>query len=44
MTPDRSYHWEGAREQCEDTKWDGGEEKNDNEESQKANTNGAPVL
>ena len=23
MTPDLSYHWEGAREQCEENKWDG---------------------
>ena len=23
VTPDLSYYWEGAREQCEDHKWDG---------------------
>ena len=23
MTPDLSYYWEGAREWCEDNKWDG---------------------
>ena len=22
MTPDLSYYWEGAREWCEDNKWD----------------------
>ena len=22
MTPDLSYYWEGAREWCEDSKWD----------------------
>ena len=22
MTSDLSYYWEGAREQCEDNKWD----------------------
>ena len=22
MTPGLSYYWEGAREQCEDSKWD----------------------
>ena len=22
MTPDLSYYWEGARERCEDNKWD----------------------
>ena len=22
MTPDLSYYWEGAREWCEDDKWD----------------------
>ena len=22
VTPDLSYHWEGAREWCEDNKWD----------------------
>ena len=22
MTPDLSYHWEGAQERCEDNKWD----------------------
>ena len=23
VTPDLSYYWEGAREQCEDNEWDG---------------------
>ena len=23
MTPDLSYYWEGAREECEDKKWGG---------------------
>ena len=27
MTPDLSYYWEGAREQCEDNKWDEEKEK-----------------
>ena len=22
MTPDLSFYWEGAREECEDSKWD----------------------
>ena len=30
MTPDLSYYWEGAREYCEDTKWE--------EEKKKKNT------
>ena len=25
VTPDLSYYWEGAREKCEDNKWDGKE-------------------
>ena len=27
MTPGLSYYWEGAREQCEDSKWDEKKEK-----------------
>ena len=27
MTADMSYYWEGARERCEDNKWDGKKNK-----------------
>ena len=32
VTPDLSYYWEGATEQCKDNKWDG-EKKNGMRES-----------
>ena len=28
MTPDLSYNWEGAGEQCDDNKWDREKKKN----------------
>ena len=36
VTPDLSYYWEGAREQCEEHKWDG--QKQNAKKCKKKNT------